>query len=182
MRRRVPSPSGWRPSAEAPACRSFAPIRPPPRRRTAEREAALLTALSFVPIAAAGRLGSWTGELGALQALAFVSFAALAAILARSPRWRLPHGVALVTVVALALRLCVIARPPELSDDLFRYVWDGRVLAAGVDPLRVRAADTALAALRDTAVHARINHPQLRTIYPPLAEAGLRSPISRRPV
>lgn len=136
------------------------------------REAALLTALAFAPIAAAGRLGSWTGELGALQALAFVSFAALAAILARSPRWRLPHGVALVTVVALALRLCVIARPPELSDDLFRYVWDGRVLAAGVDPYAFAPADTALAALRDSAVHARINHPHLRTIYPPLAEAG----------
>src|SRR5262249_25692034 len=60
------------------------------------------------------------------------------------------------------------------SDDLYRYAWDGRVLAAGIDPYARAPADPALAHLRDLEIHPRINHPTLRTIYPPLAEAGFR--------
>ena len=39
--------------------------------------------------------------------------------------------------------------PPYLSSDIYRYVWDGRVMAAGINPYRYVPADPHLEALRD---------------------------------
>ena len=64
---------------------------------------------------------------------------------------RLPRRavVPAVFVVALALRLAALAGPPTLSDDLYRYSWDGRVQAAGIDPYRHPPDSPPLAALRE---------------------------------
>src|SRR5215831_5031064 len=59
---------------------------------------------------------------------------------------------------------------PLLSSDLYRYVWDGRVQRAGINPYRYAPEDDALASLRDTAIYPRINRPELHTIYPPVAQ------------
>jgi len=121
----------------------------------------------------AAHLPAWRGQIGRLQALLAIAFAFYGLALARLPRWRhARHAGALVLLVALAARALLVPLPPSLSDDLYRYVWDGRVIAAGHDPYAHAPADPALAALRDADVHPRINHPELRTIYPPLAEAG----------
>jgi hypothetical protein len=54
---------------------------------------------------------------------------------------------------------------------IYRYVWDGRVQAAGINPYRYVPADPALAFLRDPVVYPQINRAgYARTIYPPLAE------------
>ena len=42
----------------------------------------------------------------------------------------------LVLLVAAAMRLPLIVSPPFLSSDVYRYVWDGRVQAAGINPYR----------------------------------------------
>ena len=73
--------------------------------------------------------------------------------------------------LALALGGVLLALPPVLSDDLYRYVWDGRVLAAGFDPYAHAPDASALAALRDEAWR-HINHAELPTIYPPVAVAA----------
>ncbi|NIM01909.1 MAG: DUF2029 domain-containing protein [Acidobacteria bacterium] len=70
---------------------------------------------------------------------------------------------------AVLFRLITAFAAPTLSDDLYRYVWDGRVQVAGIHPYVHAPEDPALAALRDDA-WSRINHPELRTIYPPLAQ------------
>ncbi len=101
---------------------------------------------------------------------------------------RLPARVVLpgIVAVALALRLAALAGPPILSDDLFRYSWDGRVQVAGFNPYEHRPRAPELAGLRegwlwpDAAGCAgidrppgcsRINRSSVRTIYPPLAQA-----------
>jgi hypothetical protein len=101
---------------------------------------------------------------------------------------RLPSRTALTLILgaALALRLAALAGPPTTSDDLYRYSWDGRVQAAGVDPYAQPPASLHLASLREgwlwptdagcAALHrppgcTRINRPAERTIYPPVAEA-----------
>src|SRR5207248_1841192 len=62
--------------------------------------------------------------------------------------------------------------PPYLSDDIYRYIWDGRVQAAGINPYRYLPADSALAQLQDDKIYPRINRKDYaRTIYPPVAEA-----------
>src|SRR2546425_5776941 len=74
-------------------------------------------------------------------------------------------------VFAALFRLSLLFSPPYLSDDIYRYIWDGRVQAAGINPYRYIPADSALAQLRDAEIYPRINRKDYaRTIYPPLAE------------
>jgi hypothetical protein len=78
--------------------------------------------------------------------------------------------LALLAVAAL-MRLVVLLAPPYLSDDINRYVWDGRVEAAGLNPYRYVPADPHLAALRDATIFPNINRSDYApTIYPPVAE------------
>ncbi len=72
---------------------------------------------------------------------------------------------------AILFRAAALAGEPALSDDLYRYLWDGRVQAAGIHPYRHAPLDEALEPLRDDQVWPRINHPELPTIYPPHAQA-----------
>ncbi len=101
---------------------------------------------------------------------------------------RLPRRFAIpaVFVAAVVLRLAALAGQPILSDDLFRYSWDGRVQNSGVDPYRHPPESAELVELRegwlwpDAAGCAslqrpegctRINRPSVLTIYPPVAQA-----------
>jgi alpha-1,6-mannosyltransferase len=77
----------------------------------------------------------------------------------------------LIFGVAILLRAYVLAFEPLLSSDIYRYVWDGRVQAAGINPYRYVPADQALAFLRDGAIFPHINRAQTAvTIYPPVAQ------------
>ena len=59
------------------------------------------------------------------------------------------HAVAAIIGVAVAMRVAVVLAPPYLSSDIYRYVWDGRVTAAGINPYQYIPNDPHLAALRD---------------------------------
>ncbi len=85
----------------------------------------------------------------------------------------LAGGRALVIALVLGLlfRGLLIPEPPFLSDDYFRYLWDGVVQLRGINPYRHAPADPALAGI-DDALRARVNHPHVRTIYPPAAQIG----------
>jgi hypothetical protein len=81
--------------------------------------------------------------------------------------------LAIILAVAAALRLSLLFEPPLHSSDIYRYVWDGRVQAAGINPYRYVPADPALAALRDDAIFPNINRAHYAvTIYPPVAQAA----------
>jgi hypothetical protein len=72
---------------------------------------------------------------------------------------------------ALALRIAALIPEPLLSDDIYRYIWDGRVQGAGINPYRYVPGDEALASLRDDAIYPNINRSSYaRTIYPPAAQ------------
>lgn len=79
----------------------------------------------------------------------------------------------LALIFAALFRLSIIFFPPYLSDDIYRYVWDGRVQAAGINPYRYVPADESLAALRDDKIYPYINRrDSAQTIYPPVAEGA----------
>jgi hypothetical protein len=81
------------------------------------------------------------------------------------------QGLALILGVAVALRLALLPVPPHLSSDVYRYVWDGRVQGAGINPYRHVPEAPALEALRDEAVFPHINRRDYAvTIYPPAAQ------------
>lgn len=72
--------------------------------------------------------------------------------------------------VALLLRLLLVPLPTSLSHDALRYLWDGRVAAAGKNPYVLPPADPRLESLRDETWH-QLAHRQVPAIYPPIALA-----------
>jgi len=109
------------------------------------------------------------------------------------------RAVPLILLGGIAIQLAALSAPPRGSDDLYRYIWDGRVQVQGIDPYRYVPAAPQLTGLRDpflwpsSGPHCvaageaeqdaagpgpalapgctRINLPAVHTIYPPVAEA-----------
>jgi Glycosyltransferase family 87 len=128
-----------------------------------------------------------------LIALAWIAFLTAAFLLRKVPR---RASVALILLGGIAIQIAALSAPPAQSDDAYRYVWDGRVQAAGIDPYAYVPAARQLDGLRDEFlwhpgadhclkprfVRSRaaadlvpgctlINRPSVPTIYPPVAEA-----------
>lgn len=114
------------------------------------------------------------------------------------------RAIPLILLGGIAIQLAALSGPPRGSDDLYRYIWDGRVQTAGIDPYRYVPAATQLTRLRDPFLWpangpycvaagqstagsgppaggalspgcTRINRPTVHTIYPPVAEAYFTS-------
>ena len=128
-----------------------------------------------------------------LAVILWAVFAAGAWLVLKLPgRW----AVALIVIGGIAVQLAALSAGPQGSDDLYRYIWDGRVQAAGIDPYQYAPAAPQLVSLRDpflwgahtphcvpaglrldnstqlaTPGCTRINRPIVHTIYPPVAEA-----------
>ncbi len=90
---------------------------------------------------------------------------------------------ALIFVVALALLLrgAAFLTPESREGDYYRYMWDGAVAAHGISPYRfspaqildgeVESPELLKLSQEGRQVLKRINHPELRTLYPPVAES-----------
>jgi hypothetical protein len=78
----------------------------------------------------------------------------------------------LVLGVAALLRAIFLVTDPVLSDDLFRYLWDGGVQHAGINPYLFAPEDPRLAFLRADLepVYSGINNKEIPTLYPPLMQ------------
>jgi hypothetical protein len=100
-----------------------------------------------------------------LLAAAMVAASGLAALALWQRARR--RDVAIVLALALAARLLVAFDMPTLSDDAYRFVWDGRVQAAGINPYRHPPAAPELHELRDHDVFTEVNRPFTPTLYPP---------------
>lgn len=81
-----------------------------------------------------------------LVAAAWAAFG-VAAWLLRKVTGKLAAG--LILAGGIALQLVAISGPPATSTDLYRYIWDGRVQAAGIDPYLYPPAAVGVAGLRD---------------------------------
>src|ERR1700757_2318151 len=108
-------------------------------------------------------------------------------------------AVGLILVPGIALQVVAMTGPPRNSTDSYRYIWDGRVQAAGIDPYLYAPADAGVAKLRNgflwsgtgphnygDCVHTlankvapadgfvagctKLNRPKVPTVYPPVAE------------
>ena len=79
-------------------------------------------------------------------------------------------GAAAILWVAAVLRLLLLPLPPSLSGDIYRYLWDGRVAASGLNPYSLTPEAPELALLRDE-MWEQLPHRDVATVYPPLAMA-----------
>src|SRR3979411_1081620 len=107
--------------------------------------------------------------------IALTIAAGLLTIVATHLAERAPPDRALWLIFGLGimLRAYVLLFDPLLSDDIYRYVWDGRVQSAGINPYRYIPADQTLAHLRDEKIYPNINRRDYaHTIYPPVAEGA----------
>ncbi len=75
---------------------------------------------------------------------------------------------------ALLLRLPLLPLPLTLSEDVLRYLWDGRVAAAGYNPYALPPQAAELSALREGSQGEwrQLPHRDIPTVYPPLALAA----------
>jgi alpha-1,6-mannosyltransferase len=80
-----------------------------------------------------------------------------------------PAGCVWIATVAVAARLIFLTQGPLLSEDLFRYRWEGRVQASGINPYFVTPVDPETAFLKDQ-TSPRIPGWNVRAGYGPLWE------------
>lgn len=82
-------------------------------------------------------------------------------------------GLRRLLAVAAAGRLALLLVPPLLSEDAWRYLWDGLVQQAGINPYRFAPDEAALDGVAQggaAAVRAAVGHAHIPTIYPPFAQ------------
>ncbi len=80
------------------------------------------------------------------------------AVAAWFPLLRRTLPLAATLTIAIVLRALFLFHEPALSGDVYRYLSDGRVVASGGNPYTYLPSDP------------RINHPEIRSIYPPHAQ------------
>jgi hypothetical protein len=165
--------------------------------RNARRHLAAWAVGGALLIAAAAALAAHSWRFGYdtavrdMPVLAFVAgfmacgigYLALPALIRATVRARLRVAPVLLLMLACGLtaRLILFASEPVLEDDYQRYLWDGAVTAHGLNPYAAAPedaleadADTPLGRLaaRSGQVLERTRYEDLRTIYPPVAQAA----------
>ncbi len=83
-----------------------------------------------------------------------------------------------ILIFAIICRLVSVFTIPVLSDDVYRFIWDGQLIANGENPI-LTTPDQYVAALQTNNInysyyqqlHALVNHTQNYTCYPPLMQA-----------
>jgi alpha-1,6-mannosyltransferase len=76
------------------------------------------------------------------------------------------RGLWVILFFACLYRWLLVPSVPALSTDIYRYIWDGRVQAHGINPYLYPPRSEALKDLRDEEIYPRINRPSAPTIYP----------------
>jgi len=116
-----------------------------------------------------------------ILAVAGVIYLVLAAITKRDLHSK--RLVVWIIIIGCAVRIVTIFSTPILEDDYFRYLWDGAVTAKGVNPFTyapksIIEHDASIPdklerlAIESGNVIQRINHPNIRTIYPVVTQAA----------
>ena len=96
-------------------------------------------------------------------------YLAACALIERHPKLDTRLNVGIVIAVAVVMVGAQVPVIPTLSDDLFRYLWDGHVQSHGINPFQYPPDAGELAGIR-TPWHPLINNPSISTIYPPVAQ------------
>lgn len=88
-------------------------------------------------------------------------------------KWDSGH-LQLLIFGAIGLRLILLFSFPNLSDDIYRFVWDGKLLNAGIHPfsqLPKYYIDNAIEVDGlSLELYSKLNSPEYFTIYPPFAQ------------
>lgn len=78
--------------------------------------------------------------------------------------------VAIITALGLLIRFSFINTEPVGSEDIYRYIWDGKVQANSINPYLYTANDSALVDLHSEILPSKLNFAHMKTIYFPLSQ------------
>jgi len=84
-------------------------------------------------------------------------------------RWgsfRLP----IILLCAVLFRLLLFGIPPSLSDDAYRYIWDGLVQHEGLNPYRYPPEDVPQDDLKQDPAYEQLNSKSYISVYPPVSQ------------
>jgi len=107
-----------------------------------------------------------------LICIAIVVYAAAIWTVARA-NFQTRRGLTVCLVLAALWRIPLLVTSPELSDDVYRYIWDGRLQKMGIDPYSSSPNEPGLQVFH-TPTTSLTNNPDLPTIYPPGAQLFFR--------
>jgi alpha-1,6-mannosyltransferase len=113
------------------------------------------------------------GEVLLFIAVNGTTFLILSYLVWRSLREHVPAQRRLLLPIAafgLLFRLTLLPHAVIGSDDIYRYLWDGKVAAAGINPFAFTPTDPHLSHLATVDLPSKVNHPELRSVYPALAQ------------
>lgn len=104
-------------------------------------------------------------HLWGLYTIAFATYGWLVFGKDRIPLW-------IGLIFALVARLATFFFDPQLSDDYYRFIWDGMVIHEGLNPVAFTPAELmAVEPERFSAgLYALLNSPQYYSVYPPVAQ------------
>jgi len=98
------------------------------------------------------------------------SLAGVAYLLAIRRLCRSPFPVRTIWIVAILARLIVLWTSPSLSNDVYRYLWDGHLLHQGISPYAEPVSSPELDA-HSTPLRQNVNHAEMASPYLPAAQA-----------
>ena len=81
---------------------------------------------------------------------------------------RLEQSIRWIIGLGILARLILFFDLPHLSDDVFRFLWDGKLIAQGINPFRLKPDEYIEL---DPALFAMLNSQSNYTVYPPLNQA-----------
>ncbi len=88
--------------------------------------------------------------------------------------WSNPAGkkISYLILAGLLARIVAIFFFPELSDDIYRFVWDGRITHNGMQPYAYLPIDIVqqVPSLAEGNILAKMNSPEYFTVYPPVSQ------------
>ncbi len=84
--------------------------------------------------------------------------------------WRQDITLLDVLVLAVVFRLALVWLPPSLSDDAFRYVWDGLVQSEQINPYAYKPEAPELGALHAEEIYEKLNSKTFYSVYPPVSQ------------
>lgn len=76
---------------------------------------------------------------------------------------------AIIWIFAVLFRLILLLTPVTLSEDVYRYIWDGHLLNSGINPYAA-VVNSPLLDPFSTPLRERVNYPWLATPYLPAAQ------------
>ena len=99
----------------------------------------------------------------------YAIYFAVVVVVSRSSPSGSMASVAAIVAMGCVMGATFLLQTPTLSDDIYRYIWDGRLIVHGISPYQYAPYASQLAFLRDSN-WALVNSKDIVSPYPPLLE------------